>query len=79
VLEFEGSPAEVQIFRVHWNHPEEVVLIPVKECLSNRMGELDSEREDKHVKVRSFFFHVLFYGLSPVGVAHIWRESSYLK
>jgi hypothetical protein len=47
------------------------LLIPVKECLSRRMGELVSESKGNQAKRRAFFFSVLLYTLSPEGVAHI--------
>lgn len=55
-------PGEMLVFS-GWGRPKNVALIPVKECCSNRTGELACESEGKQAKTQRFFFHVLSSGL----------------
>jgi hypothetical protein len=48
------------------------VLIPLKECLSNRIDELESKSEGKQAKDKSFLLPCLFCGLPPEGVAQAY-------
>jgi hypothetical protein len=52
--------------------PKKSIFTPVKECLSNRMGGLASKSEKKQAKgKKASFFHVLYVGMPPEGVAQI--------